>query len=88
MIHLDSVFDVESVIKETQKRIWRELKVESKFSIPLESSKGLPEKFVNTIAVLVILYIDLVSSTNLSMNLPLKRLAPITQTFTKKCLLL
>jgi hypothetical protein len=65
MIHLDSVFNVESAIKETQKRIWRELKVESKFSIPLESSKGLPEKLVNADVVLVILYVDLVSSTNL-----------------------
>jgi adenylate cyclase len=84
MIHLDSVFDVESAIKETQKRIWRELKVEPKFSIPLESSKGLLEKFVNTNVVLVIVYVDLVSSTKLSMNLPLKRLAPIIQAFTQE----
>ncbi len=84
MIYLDSVFDVESAIKETQKRIWSELKVEPKFSIPLESSKELLEKFVNTNVVLVILYVDLVSSTKLSMNLPLKRLAPIIQAFTQE----
>src|SRR5215212_9125456 len=88
MIHLDSVFDVESAIKETQKRIWRELKVEPKFSIPLESSKGLLEKFVNTNVVLVILYADLVSSTKLSMNLPLKRLVPIIQAFTQEMALI
>jgi adenylate cyclase len=84
MMYLDSVFDVESAIKETQKRIWRELKVEPKFSIPLESSNGLLEKFVNTNVNLVILYVDLVSSTKLSMNLPLKRLAPIIQAFTQE----
>ena len=84
MMYLDSVFDVESAIKETQKRIWRELKVEPKFSIPLESSNGLLEKFANTNVDLVILYVDLVSSTKLSMNLPLKRLAPIIQAFTQE----
>ncbi len=84
MIYLDSVFDVESAIKETQKRIWGQLKVEPRFSIPLESSKDLLEKFVDTNVVLVILYVDLVSSTKLSMNLPLKRLAPIIQAFTQE----
>jgi len=84
MIYLDSVFDVESAIKDSQKRIWNELKVEPRFSIPLESSKELLEKFVNTEIVLVILFVDLVSSTKISMNLPLQRLAPIIQTFTQE----
>jgi class 3 adenylate cyclase len=86
MIYLDSVFDVASAIKETQKRMWSKLKVEPRFSIALESSKELLEKFVNTSVVLVILYVDLVSSTKpkLSMNLPLKRLVPIIQAFTQE----
>jgi len=77
MIYLDSVFDVGSAIKDSQKRIWNELKVEPKFSIPLESSKELLEKFVNSEIVLVILFVDLVSSTKISMNLPLQRLISI-----------
>jgi class 3 adenylate cyclase len=84
MIYLDSVFDVESAIKDSQKRIWNELKVEPRFSIPLESSKELLKKFVNTEIVLVILFVDLVSSTKISMNLPLQRLSPIIQTFTQE----
>jgi adenylate cyclase len=84
MIYLDSVFNIESAIKDSQKRIWSELKVEPKFSIPLGSSKEILEKFVNTNIFLVILYVDLVSSTKISMNLPLKRLAPIIQTFTQE----
>jgi adenylate cyclase len=84
MIYLDSIFDVESAIKDTQKRIWSELKVEPKFSIPLENTQELLEKFANTHIVLVILYVDLVSSTKLSMDLPLKILAPIIQAFTQE----
>ena len=84
MIYLDSVFDVGSAIKDSQKRIWNELKVEPKFSIPLESSKELLEKFVNSEIVLVILFVDLVISTKISMNLPLQRLISIIQTFTQE----
>ena len=42
------------------------------------------EKVINTNVYLVILYADLVSSTKLSMNLPLKRLVSIIQAFTQE----
>lgn len=84
MVYLDSVFDIESAIKDTQKRTWRELKVGPKFYIPLDSTQTLLEKFINTHIDLVILHVDLVSSTRLSMNLPLRRLVPIVQAFTQE----
>ncbi|MEJ7640729.1 MAG: adenylate/guanylate cyclase domain-containing protein [Candidatus Nitrosocosmicus sp.] len=84
MIYLDSVFDVESAIKDAQKRTWSELKVVPKFNIPLDRSQTLLEKFTNTHIDLVILHVDLVSSTRLSMNLPLRRLVPIVQAFTQE----
>jgi class 3 adenylate cyclase len=84
MIYLDSVFDIGSAIKDTQKRTWSELKVGHKFYIPLDSTRTLLEKFINTNIDLVILHVDLVSSTRLSMNLPLPRLVPIVQAFTQE----
>ncbi len=84
MIYLDSVFDIESAIMDTQKRTWSELKVGPKFYIPLDSTQTLLEKFINTHIDLVILHVDLVSSTRLSMNLPLRRLVPIMQAFTQE----
>lgn len=84
MIYLDSVFDIESAIMDTQKRTWSELKVGPKFYIPLDRTQKLLEKFINTHIDLVILHVDLVSSTRLSMNLPLRRLVPIVQAFTQE----
>ncbi len=84
MIYLDFVFDVESAIKDAQKRTWSELKVAPKFNIPLDRTQTLLEKFTNTYIDLVILHVDLVSSTRLSMNLPLRRLVPIVQAFTQE----
>ncbi len=84
MIDLDNVFDIDNAIKNTQSRIWKKLKIKSKFNIPLENTQRLLEKFVSTNITLVILHVDLVSSTRLSMNLPLKRLATIIQSFTQE----
>lgn len=84
MLSLDTIFDIGSAIEDAQKRTWVNLKVKSEFNIPLESTQELLEKFVNTNIVLIILNVDLVSSTKLSMDLPLKRLVPIVQTYTQE----
>ena len=74
MINSISNFDVENSLKDIQKRIWTKLKAKPIFNINLKNTHELLEKVVNTNIFLVILYVDLVSSTKLSMNLPLKRL--------------
>jgi adenylate cyclase len=84
MIHSISDFDVENSIKDIQKRIWTKLKAKPIFNIKLKDTQKLLEKVVNTDISLVILYADLVSSTKLSMNLPLKRLVPVIQAFTQE----
>jgi len=84
MINSISNFDLENSIKDIQKRIWTKLKAKPIFNIKLKDTQKLLEKVVNTDISLVILYADLVSSTKLSMNLPLKRLVPIIQAFTQE----
>lgn len=88
MINLDTIFDIDSAIEGVQKRIWRALKVEPKFNIPLEKTQHLLEKFAYSEITLVILHVDLVGSTNLSMSLPLKKLVTIIQAFTQEMSLL
>jgi len=79
-----SGFDVENSMQDIQKRIWSKLKAKSISNIHLKDTQKLLENVVNTDISLVILYADLVSSTKLSMNLPLKRLVPIIQAFTQE----
>ncbi|HET6590195.1 MAG TPA: adenylate/guanylate cyclase domain-containing protein [Candidatus Nitrosocosmicus sp.] len=84
MLLLDTVFDIESAIKDAQKRTWNNIKVKSEFNVSQEKTQELLESFIGTNVILVILHIDLVGSTDLSMNLPLKRLVPIMQAFTQE----
>ena len=84
MLLIDPVFNIDSAITDAQKRIWFQLKVKSDFNISQENTQRLLEKFMGTTVPLVVLHVDLVGSTDLSMNLPLKRLVPILQAFTQE----
>jgi adenylate cyclase len=84
MLLIDPVFNIDSAITDAQKRIWFQLKVKSDFNISQENTQKLLEKFIGTTVPLVVLHVDLVGSTDLSMNLPLKRLVPIIQAFTQE----
>jgi len=84
MLLIDPVFDIESAILEAQKRMWYQLKVKSEFNISQENTQKLLASFTGANVTLVILHVDLVGSTDLSMNLPLNRLLPIIQAFTQE----
>lgn len=88
MFYLDSVIDTERFIKDAQKRMWNALKLEPKFDIPLEQTQEILEKFCDSKIILVILHVDLVGSTKLSMTLPTEKLAIIVQAFTQEMSLL
>ena len=63
MLLVDTVFNIESAIKDAQERTWYNLKVKSEFNISQEKTQELLESFIGTNVILVILHIDLVSST-------------------------
>jgi adenylate cyclase len=88
MFYLDSVIDTERLIKDAQKRMWKALKLEPKFDIPLEQTQEILEKFCGSKISLAILHVDLVGSTKLSMMLPTEKLAIIVQAFTQEMSLL
>jgi adenylate cyclase len=88
MFYLDAVIDIEAAIKDAQKRMWKALKLEPTFNIPLEQTQEILEKFSDSKITLAILHVDLVGSTKLSMTLPTEKLAIIVQAFTQEMALL
>src|SRR5215218_10939287 len=82
--YLDAVVDLNSAIKMAQSRVWKALKVAPEFNISFKETQNVLEKFAKSKVMLVILHIDLVGSTRLSMTLPVDRLATIIQAFTQE----
>jgi adenylate cyclase len=82
--YLDAVVDLDAAIKMAQSRVWKALKVAPEFNITFKETHNVLEKFAKSKVTLVILHIDLVGSTRLSMTLPIDRLATIIQAFTQE----
>jgi adenylate cyclase len=80
--YLDAVVDIEQVIKNAETRIWKALKSEPEFTISTEETKGILKNLAKSKVQMVILHVDLVGSTRLSMSVPLDRLTTIMQAFT------
>jgi adenylate cyclase len=79
--YLDAVVDIGQAIRLAQERVWKALKVESQFNLSIEEKQNILAKFAKSRVTFVILHIDLVGSTRLSMTLPVDRLATIIQAF-------
>lgn len=87
-LYLDAIIDVESVIKDSQVRIWKSLKANPEFNISLSESQKILEKFMESKIKLVILNIDLVGSTKMSLNLSIDRLTTIIRAFAQEMTIL
>ena len=83
-LYLDAVIDVESVIKDSQIRIWKSLKANPEFNISVNEMQKILEKFMESKVKLVILNIDLVGSTKMSLNLPIDKLTTIIRAFAQE----
>jgi class 3 adenylate cyclase len=82
--YLDAVVDLDKAIKLAQQRVWKALKVESRFDLSTEETRAILTKHAKSKVMLVILHIDLVGSTRMSSTLPVDRLAAIVQSFTQE----
>src|SRR5215208_735151 len=82
--YLDAIVDIRLAIRNAETRMWKALKSEPSFDISMEETYKVLQKFVRSKVTLVILQVDLVGSTQLSMTLPLDRLTTIVQTFTQE----
>lgn len=83
-LYLDAVIDIESVIKNSQVRMWKALKAKPEFRISLSETQTILEKFIESKVNLVILHIDLVGSTKMSMTLSIDKLSAIVRAFAEE----
>jgi adenylate cyclase len=86
MFYLDAVISIDLAIKHAQDSMWKALKgAKPEFNISaVEEAQSVLEKYAESKVIFVILYIDIVDSTRMSMTLPVERLATIIQTFTQE----
>lgn len=82
MFYLDAVVNIDNIIKSAQLEIWKSLKGEMEFNISREDTQNVLGKEAGSKVTFVILYIDIVGSTKLSMELPVDKLAAIIRAFT------
>jgi adenylate cyclase len=76
-----AIVDSETLVAQTQDRIWRALKRHYQYDSSLQASQDFLLNHVNTKIPLVIMYADLVGSTNMSMNLPVDKFVTIIRAF-------
>jgi adenylate cyclase len=76
--------DVDVIMKKSQTRMWKTLQGEPQFIISVAETQNVLDKFASSKIDFVILNVDLVASTKLSMTLPLHRLTILIQSFNQE----
>jgi class 3 adenylate cyclase len=76
------IVDSETLVSQTQGRLWRALKRRFQYDTSLHLGQEYLLNHVSSKIPLVILYADLVGSTNMSMTLPVDKLVTIIRAFT------
>jgi adenylate cyclase len=71
-------------MKKSQTRVWKTLQGEPRFIISVAETQNVLDKFASSKMNFVILNVDLVASTKLSMMLPLDRLTIMIQSFNQE----
>lgn len=74
--------DSETLVSQTQDRLWRALKRRFQYDVSLEPGQAYLLNHASSKIPLVIMYADLVGSTNMSMTLPADKLTTIIRAFT------
>jgi adenylate cyclase len=83
-LQLDKAVNVDYATKHAQLSMWSALKVKPDFDISLEETQNALKKYAESKATFVIVHVDLVDSTKLSMTLPIDRLTTIIQAFAQE----
>ncbi len=78
------VVDTETLVAQTQDRLWRALKRRYQYDSSLKLGQEYLLSHVSSKIPLVIMYADLLGSTNMSMTLPVDKLVTIIRAFTQE----
>src|SRR5215211_5416900 len=76
------IVDTGTLVSQTQDRMWKALKGHYRYDASLKDSQRYLFNYVNSKLSLVIMYADLVGSTNMTMTLPVDKMATIIRAFT------
>jgi adenylate cyclase len=76
--------DVNAIMRRSQTRVWKTLEGEPEFIISVAETQNILGKAARSKMIFVILNVDLVASTKLSMTLPLDRLTMMIQAFNQE----
>ena len=76
--------DFNSIMKKSQNRVWNTLGGEPEFIISVAETQNILSKFASSKIKFVILNVDLVGSTKVSMTLPLDRMTKMIQIFNQE----
>ncbi|MDE1762721.1 MAG: adenylate/guanylate cyclase domain-containing protein [Thaumarchaeota archaeon] len=76
--------DAESLIKETQKRVWSSLKKGYEYQYAVDESDQFLREHVSKRMHMIVLFVDLVGSTEMSLTLPAEKLGIIISSFSQE----
>ena len=80
----EKTIDSETMIQETQKRIWKSLKHGIEYDATVDRSDAFLRQHVNEKLHMVVLFVGLVGSTNISLTLPEEKVAIIISSFAQE----
>ena len=80
----EKVIDSETMIQETQKRIWSSLKKGIEYDATVDRSEAYLRKHVHEKQNMVVMYVDLVGSTDITLTLPEEKVAIIISSFAQE----
>ena len=80
----NQILDSESMILETQKRVWGALKKGYEYSGMVDDSDKFLRKHVFSKLEMVVLYVDLVGSTTMTLEMPAEKIAIIISSFAQE----
>ena len=76
--------DTETLIKEVQKRVWSSLKKGHQYDYSMDDSDKFLREHVSSRVKMIIVYVDLVGSTQMTLELPAEKLAIIVSSFSQE----
>jgi adenylate cyclase len=82
MFYLDAIVNIDNIVRSAQLTMWKSLAGEMEFNLSNQDTHNILEKMAESKSTFVILYIDIVGSTKLSMTLPINKFAAIIRAFT------
>ena len=80
----EKVIDSETMIQETQKRIWSSLKKGIEYDATVDRSDSYLRKHVHEKQSMFVMYVDLVGSTDITLTLPEEKVAIIISSFAQE----